>query len=1259
MADELKNQIYQAKNRARELLDLNNSARSATSDNLFSVLEAGEWSFISRDQIDQLLHNYLEWRIRDEDRRKTIWYDWTKLRQDLSIKDKIAYITANIVWHLDARWRDSTANFNDSTVRRELNKTICHLETKLLKNKDFTESRILRNSAINRFECKLNVAERNELNWLANNLKTFCNDNWVTDLVYATDFTNESDAQKIMKIYEVLWQLSAIWLNPPENTVKWFEKFDEKIKPLKDLDEHFKHMTKTLNMIHRVAQKSYHSMVTPNQKETVQKILNTIWETENVNKTLSEYNQIEKFKTNNEHTLIEDVLKKVQDNPKYEETLLANWISKAQFNEWFISLNSFILTEWAKRWFEAQKEKTFWARTKDFEADTQSRRWMVRRRLFEIADRMIANWWTMNNLDFDTANSYFDKFKDLFFAKEEDNYRQAPNRSHENHYDKMAMVTAAIIRRRVPALDSRRRIWPGSAWRRMFKYVEHALKWTNRGLFNRIRRVRHSAGNDDAMIVAILVMAQNQATNQMFYQDKNQFNEREERRYSKIFRRIRFAEDGRKAVRDAIAPTANKALQLTEIATKKWLQLASGTVKVTNTVASKWVRWVTRATWWLTGLYNWMIEKKWKNWKSYKRRKTPLYLPYILTKPIQEWSKLLNKWATWTDKNLNGEIKKIDSKVWEWYEEAKKVVAEATGEETKYLFQWLTYATDQVTSLVGKTISAWWKAMHDAYTTWQQRSILGAFYHAACEQKWLEDLMQSSELGDILNLKENWPELFDGDGRFMMVDKAEVKEKNDLEPKVEDIKNQIKEYESEFKNRQDSLESKLDTFDLDSPEYANTKKELDRLVLILNTIWENQTDINDIIKKLENLINNRIVAVAPDTVEDIFLEEITDSIDNLKQRKDTWKTDLETQKTNLKTNENELEQKKSELEKTQKTLEWMSENDPSARKLISERKKIKSIIKQKEENIITKKEQIEKFNWDKKVLEKSNEYLEQDKRTLLERKRKIEEEIKKLEDDKIRIINLKTELEVKNTEKSLKNSEIENTNDKKEKERLQKELRQIELRISTITADIEKIKSISFLWQENYDEKINEVKIKLNTLDEQYNNTLDELKENDSNILKINISKTGQEILIEEKEISKLETDLKSIDDKLSHKATNTKSRSDTKHYEENLENEIKTLEKEKNKLNKDISTQTEKNRIYDKASRRWEEVKKLANELIAINWWWLSDEEKGKMKKKLLKDTNIDFNRTIERKIDLSSISEDNARQLFEDLNKKYWKAA
>lgn len=112
------------------------------------------------------------------------------------------------------------------------------------------------------------------------------------------------------------------------------------------------------------------------------------------------------------------------------------------------------------------------------------------------------------------------------------------------------------------------------------------------------------------------------------------------------------------------------------------------------------------------------------------------------------------------------------------YEETKDLVSKATGQETNYLFQGLTYATEQATSLVGKTVSAGGKRMHDNYSTAQQRSILGAFYGAAQEQKGLEDLMQSSELGEILNLKERGPYLFDEDGRVVTTERVETKEKN-------------------------------------------------------------------------------------------------------------------------------------------------------------------------------------------------------------------------------------------------------------------------------------------------------------------------------------------------------------------------------------------------------------------------------------------------------------------------------------------------
>jgi hypothetical protein len=69
----------------------------------------------------------------------------------------------------------------------------------------------------------------------------------------------------------------------------------------------------------------------------------------------------------------------------------------------------------------------------------------------------------LNDQEFEIANSLFNQFPDLFFAKEEDNYRNSTDTNHEMHYHKMEKVLSAILRRRAPALVSSNRIRRGSA----------------------------------------------------------------------------------------------------------------------------------------------------------------------------------------------------------------------------------------------------------------------------------------------------------------------------------------------------------------------------------------------------------------------------------------------------------------------------------------------------------------------------------------------------------------------------------------------------------------------------------------------------------------------------------------------------------------------------------------------------------------------------------------------------------------------------
>lgn len=52
-----KGQVQQGRDQVRKELSLNNSATAKLSDDLVSVLEAGEGSMYLRDQIDHVLHN--------------------------------------------------------------------------------------------------------------------------------------------------------------------------------------------------------------------------------------------------------------------------------------------------------------------------------------------------------------------------------------------------------------------------------------------------------------------------------------------------------------------------------------------------------------------------------------------------------------------------------------------------------------------------------------------------------------------------------------------------------------------------------------------------------------------------------------------------------------------------------------------------------------------------------------------------------------------------------------------------------------------------------------------------------------------------------------------------------------------------------------------------------------------------------------------------------------------------------------------------
>lgn len=627
----------------------------------------------------------------------------------------------------------------DTEVRKQLNTIIGTIETKLLNHQDFSESRIVRHAAVNRFEMKLTASESAELGKLASALHKITADGGYDILAEAMHFQKESDIQKLLKISETVAMLTNEGVAIDAKTIEQFDKMAEKIKPLKDLDKHYKHLTNTLNMVHRVAKKGYPSMIPMNSQKKLFTVLQDLG-VEDMNTYI-----LDAAKTNEsgERSYLDNELLTLRNKNvvKFREVLKKNLVTEGEFETWFMSYFSYMTVEKAKKDFDKQKSLTFSAgRLKDFEQDVNTWRGHARARVLEIHGRMRHDPLDFGTPDdFDMASSYFDKFKDLFYASEED----------ADTYQHMRDIVAAIIRQRVPVLvnDNRRRFAP--ALRKVVARINNPRLTT---FVNRLYR-----DADDAQILAMIIMAQNESSSMMFYQDSDPFAEKRTRmkRFSQTVSR---AESGREAVRDAISPTANKLFRFGEGALKGATKLAFGAVKPLNKIISGTGKAASRTGKSLLGAMNRGIEgRKYNTTKEhdFKRWKLPLYAIYPATLLAEKGLTLTDKGFKYTLQNGSKHIESAKKVTADGYHGMVNRVKEGTGDqEVKYMYQGFTHAFEGVAKFLGKTTSWIGQNKYDSIHTSQQRNVLSSFFQAASHEENLAELMESSDLANMLNLKE-------------------------------------------------------------------------------------------------------------------------------------------------------------------------------------------------------------------------------------------------------------------------------------------------------------------------------------------------------------------------------------------------------------------------------------------------------------------------------------------------------------------------
>ena len=298
-----------------------------------------------KDQVDHALNKLIT--------NHGIASQWNSLTKYLSVKDKIAY-TSGILYSNNTPGPNTVATaLDEKLVKEKLNETIKYLQDNLMQNQQFTESWILRNAAYNRFECKMNAQERENLNSIANEIKEVCKKNNLETLVSANDFTNESDAQKIVKLTENIGQISARGIAIEEQLLKKVASMEEKIKPLKDLDKRYKHLIGMMNMASEIAKRKYKSMIPISSQEKLNTIL-----TERGKKP-EEFIITGESKDTNQLQLLEEKLSLLKGDGKYDELIQKHHLTKNQFDEWFLVYFTYKNVENAKIKLEAQKVTTF------------------------------------------------------------------------------------------------------------------------------------------------------------------------------------------------------------------------------------------------------------------------------------------------------------------------------------------------------------------------------------------------------------------------------------------------------------------------------------------------------------------------------------------------------------------------------------------------------------------------------------------------------------------------------------------------------------------------------------------------------------------------------------------------------------------------------------------------------------------------------------------------------------------------------------
>ena len=365
----------------------NTTNASSWYNSLIWILEWAEWSMILREKIYKHLETLITWKGSIQIKQSL--KDTNSLRSAITLV--ASYLNSNIAW---------------KTIQEKNNFVINKIKENVLDKEDLSESAIIRLSALNRFEVELTPKQNLTLHKIEDDLMKIVEDK-IPDMKSSLNFKEETNAQRIQKVSEMINFLSKKWLltEYPE----WFEEINNLLSPLKDLDQKYHQLNQARNRFYDI-QRWYSEVEVLNntQEKKLEIALNTL-----TGKNLQTY-----FETDIKPNLTTIDLNHLIDlikisNPDIQDKIKSLNMRVWDFEKYFLFYFSTQILKRTKIEFEMKKSEVIKDKRRDFEADVKTWREIQRNRLVELCNNVVWPTWP-KRLDLDQIENIFNRDRKLF-----------------------------------------------------------------------------------------------------------------------------------------------------------------------------------------------------------------------------------------------------------------------------------------------------------------------------------------------------------------------------------------------------------------------------------------------------------------------------------------------------------------------------------------------------------------------------------------------------------------------------------------------------------------------------------------------------------------------------------------------------------------------------------------------------------------------------------------------------------------------------